>query len=316
MGDGAAMPERLHADEVPIDRALVGPLLQSQLPDLADLPLQPAPVQGTDNVMFRLGSELAVRLPRKPASVSGLMIELEWLPRLGPVLPLSVPRPVAAGQPTTDYPFPWAVVTWLVGRPVDPDRLGADDVGRFADFVRALESVDPTGGPSALAGQRAGPVAPYDHVARQALRGTLELQTAGRIEPDLIDEDIAGRMWAAALDAPPRVSADVWVHRDLRSDNLLSSDGRLSGVLDFGGLAVGDPAGNTMGAFHLFAAPERERFRAAVGADDATWARARGWALTQGLEALVYYLDTDPAMVAMARRVLRATQEDWRERAS
>ena len=97
------------------------------------------------------------------------------------------------------------------------------------------------------------------------------------------------------------------MHRDLQGDNLVTVDGRLSGVLDFGGLAVGDPAGNVMAAFHLFSPESRSRFRAAIGADDATWTRARGWALTQGLEALPYYLDTHPGMVAMARRVIQAT---------
>jgi len=89
--------------------------------------------------------------------------------------------------------------------------------------------------------------------------------------------------------------------------NLMTVDGRLSGVLDFGGLAVGDPAGDVMAAFHLFSDESLLMFRAAVGAGDATWARARGWALIQGLEALPYYLDTHPGMVAMARRVIRAT---------
>ena len=36
--------------------------------------------------------------------------------------------------------------------------------------------------------------------------------------------------------------------------------------------------------------------------DDASWARSRGWALSTGLIALPYYLDTNPVIVAMARR--------------
>jgi aminoglycoside phosphotransferase (APT) family kinase protein len=104
------------------------------------------------------------------------------------------------------------------------------------------------------------------------------------------------------------------VHRDLIASNLMTVDGRLSGVLDFGGLAVGDPAGDVMAAFHVFSGESRLRFRAAVGADDATWARARGWALTQGLEALPYYLDTHPGMVAMAHRVIRTALDSQEDR--
>jgi aminoglycoside phosphotransferase (APT) family kinase protein len=79
--------------------------------------------------------------------------------------------------------------------------------------------------------------------------------------------------------------------------------------MDVAGLTdrCGDPAGNVMAAFHVFSPESRSRFRAAIGADDATWTRARGWALTQGMEALPYYLDTHTGMVAMARRVIRAT---------
>jgi aminoglycoside phosphotransferase (APT) family kinase protein len=65
---------------------------------------------------------------------------------------------------------------------------------------------------------------------------------------------------------------------------------------------------------YVFSAESRALFRAAVRADDATWARARGWALTQGLEALPHYFDTHPGMVAMARRVIRATLNTQEER--
>jgi aminoglycoside phosphotransferase (APT) family kinase protein len=124
------------------------------------------------------------------------------------------------------------------------------------------------------------------------------------------DEKRAARLWAAAVDADAWPGPPVWVHRDLQGGNLLTSgDGRLIGVLDFGGLAVGDPAGDVMAAFHVFSSADRSRFRRAMGVDDSTWARARGWAMVQGLEALIYYIDSHPGMVAMARRVIRAALE-------
>jgi aminoglycoside phosphotransferase (APT) family kinase protein len=132
------------------------------------------------------------------------------------------------------------------------------------------------------------------------------MRAAGQIEPDLIDEEACVEVWEAALSAPAWPEAGVWVHRDLMGANLLATDGSLTGVIDFGGLAVGDPAGNVMGAFHVVQAEYRPLFRAIVAADDSTWARARGWALTQGLEALPYYWNTHPGMVAMARHVIAA----------
>jgi aminoglycoside phosphotransferase (APT) family kinase protein len=302
------MTVRLHEDEVRIDEDLVHQLLGSQLPDLANLDLRLIPAQGTDNVVFRLGPELSVRLPRKPSAVRSLLIEREWLPRVAPRLPLAVPLPVASGEPSGAYPFPWMVCTWVIGTPLPPGGgLSAGDVDTLAEFVAALQALEATGGPQVQPGRRAGPVAAYDAVARAALKDVSALKATGRIEPDLLDEDSALSVWRAAVEAPAWQGPGVWVHRDLQGGNLLTIGGRLSGILDFGGLAVGDPAGDVMAAFHVFSDESRPMFRAAVGADDATWARARGWALTQGLEALPYYLDTHPGMVAMARRVIRAT---------
>ena len=305
------MTDRLHPDEVSIDAVLIRELLRTQMPDLADLDVRAVPAQGTDNVVFRVGSELSVRLPRKPAAVRSLLVEREWLPRLAHQLPLPVPLPIASGEPSDRYPFPWTVSTWVRGIPLVPTNgLRSEDVEVLAHFTAILQSLDASDGPAVEAGQRAGPVAPYDPVARTALEGVLNLKAAGRIEPDLVDEKRAASLWAAAVDADAWPGPPVWVHRDLQGGNLLtSSDGRLMGVLDFGGLAVGDPAGDVMAAFHVFSSADRSTFRRAMGVDDSTWVRARGWAMVQGLEALIYYFDTHPGMVAMARRVIRAALE-------
>jgi len=302
--------QRLHEDEVAIDADLVRELIRGQLPQLADLDVRQVAAPGTDNVVFRLGDEMSVRLPRKPAAVSGLMVEREWLPRFAAQLPLAVPEPIASGEPTQSYPFPWLVCNWVSGVPLAPGGMQAEDAVVLANFVLALQSLDTTGGPPVQPGRRAGPVAAYEMTARPALNAVRALQAAGRVEPELLDVDRAASAWDAAVQAAHWQGTDVWVHRDLMASNLLTLDGRLSGVLDFGGLAVGDPAGDAMAAFHVFgSADARSRFRTALGIDDATWARARGWALVQGLEALVYYLDSHSGMVAMARQVIWSTLE-------
>ena len=99
------MTVRLHNDEVRIDEDLVQQLLRTQLPELAHQDLHLVPAQGTDNVMFRLGAELSVRLPRKPSAARSLLIEREWLPRVAPRLPLAVPLPVASGEPSRAPPI-------------------------------------------------------------------------------------------------------------------------------------------------------------------------------------------------------------------
>ncbi len=301
---------RLHDDEVPIDTELVRTLLRDQFPDLVALDLRPAPAQGTDNLMFRLGDELVVRLPRKPAAVPGLRVERTWLPRLAPALPLDVPLPLAGGEPNEAYPFPWAVCRWLPGRPVPPGGLPSADMPRLAGFVRTLHALDTAGGPPVEEGRRGGPLAAYTPSLERAIEAMERLARTGRIEPALSDPDRARAIWRAGTDAPPWSAPGVWTHRDLYGGNLLATGGRLSGVIDFGVLAVGDPATDVMAAFHVLRAEDRRDFRRAVGADDATWARARCWALVQGLEALPYYLENHPGMVAMARQAIRAALDD------
>lgn len=298
---------RLHGDEVAIDQRLVRRLLSTQHPQFANMPLVPVTPQGTDNVVFRLGVDLSVRLPRKQSAVPSLLVEMEWLAQLASSLPLAVPVPVAAGQPDELYPFPWSVCTWVSGNRLGFTELGRDGARSLAEFVVALHECDATGGPRVAVGQRGGPVSAYHQTAMTALRAVLQLQLAGRIEPDLVDRDLAEAVWAAAVAAPTWDGPGVWTHRDLHGGNLLTVGARLTGVIDFGGLAVGDPAADVMGAFHVLSPGDRRLFCDLVGVDDATLARARGLALAQGLEALPYYLDSHPGMVSFARRAIAAT---------
>lgn len=300
--------QRLHHDEVPIDRALAQRLVADQHPRLVDRPVHVLATQGTDNVVFRLGDDLSMRLPRKAAAVPGLLAELDWLPRLAPHLPLPVPEPVAAGEPTVEYPFPWAVCRWVPGRPPDePSDLDAGDTAyRLGQFVRALHDVDTTGGPAADEDtQRAGSLAAFDAATRGALDQVAALIESGRID-DVVDPAAARDLWDAAVDAPSWHVPGVWLHRDLYVGNLLALDRRLSGVIDFGGLIVGDPAGNVMAAWHVLPPEHRDTFLRIVEADTPTQLRARGWVLSQGLLALPYYLDSHDGMVRMARRAIRA----------
>ncbi|MBW3621099.1 MAG: aminoglycoside phosphotransferase family protein [Actinobacteria bacterium] len=300
--------DRLHRDEVPISRALAARLLSEQHPDLARLPLSLLEAQGTDNVVFRLGDDLALRLPRTASAVPGLLVELDWVPRLAPELPLPVPVPIARGEPTEGYPFPWSVCRWVDGRPADPTRLRPDQLAqRLGGFVGRLQSIDTTGAPVADDGtRRAGSLTTFDDETRGAIAEVTALMSARRIESDLFDPARARDLWEAALGTPAWPGDGVWVHRDLHADNLVMADGMLVGVLDLGGLIVGDPAGDVMAAWHLLQPPHRATFLRIVEADEATQLRARGWVLSQGLLALPYYLDSHAGMRRMACRAIRA----------
>lgn len=280
-----------------MDAALARRLVEAQFPQWADLPVEPVASSGTDNAIYRLGREMAVRLPRRAHNVGQLEKERRWLPVLAPLLPLAVPLPLAAGEPGAGYPFTWSIFTWLEGetatleRLADPERTAND----LARFVAALQRIDPTDGPPPGEHNsfRGVPLSTRDAPTRRAISSLM----------GSIDADASASIWEEALRAPDWTGPPVWLHGDLDSRNLLAREGRLSGVLDFGCLGVGDPAYDVMAAWKLVPAETRDAFRTGLSVDEGTWVRARGLALSQALIALEYYtLETNPVLVREARR--------------
>ena len=281
----------MHDDELAINAALVRRLLAEQLPDLAGRPLREVG-RGTVNAMFRLGDDLAVRLPRTAEWAGDLERERVWLPRLSERISLRVPEPVAEGRPTDEYPLPWAVYRWVDGDQYE-DELVADERGAAEDlarFVRELRAGPVEGGPAA--GRR--PLAVLDEVTRVAI------VEAG----DLLDTAAVLAAWDRALEAPVFAGDAVWIHTDLLRPNLLVQGGRLAAVIDFGAVGVGDPAADVIAAWTVFGAAGRARYREALEVDDATWERSRGYALTQAALIVPYYRETNPAFTASAQRTI------------
>ena len=288
---------KMHADEVDTDVSLVGRLLAAQFPQWAGLPIEPVPCAGTDNALYRLGDDMVVRLPCRERTSGTLEKERRWLPRLAPLLPLAVPVPLGDGMPAEGYSFEWSVYRWLKGenatieRVTDLSQLATD----LAQFVAALQQIDPTGGPSPGEHNffRGEPLAARDAPTRAAI---VSLRGA-------IDVGAVTAAWESARRAPEWEHPPVWIHGDLDSRNLLVEEGRLGAVIDWGGLGVGDPACDVMVAWKVLSADTRDIFRTALSLDESTWARARGWALSQALGALSYYtLETNPVLVLEAER--------------
>ena len=299
---------KMHPDEVETDVALVHRLLAAQFPQWADLPIAPVPFWGTDNAMYRLGDDLAVRLPRFPWTAGRVDKEQQWLPTLAPHLPLAIPVPFARGSPAAGYPWPWSVCRWLAGENATVARVGdrGEAARDLARFLVALRGIDATSGPPAGPQNffRGVPLAMRDASTRASL-AALHGQ---------VDVGAATAMWEAALRAPVWRGAPVWLHGDLYPANILVAGGRLSGVIDFGGLGVGDPACDLMPAWMLFSGESRRVFRAACGVDDATWARGRGWALSVAVGAVAHphYSATYPTFVAIFRRAIAEALADHR----
>jgi aminoglycoside phosphotransferase (APT) family kinase protein len=280
----------MHRDE--IDAALATHLVATQFPQWAELPVVPVEQPGWDNRTFRLGDTMTVRLPSAAAYVASVEKEHTWLPRLAPQLPVPIPVPLALGAPGGGYPWPWSVRRWIDGRVCSGERI-RDLVGFARDvagFLVALRRIDPAGGPAAgdHCFHRGGDLRVYDAETQEAIDA---LGTR-------VDGAAATDAWKAALDAT-WTGTPVWFHGDIASGNLLL-DGRgdLSAVIDFGTSGVGDPACDLVIAWTLFEGESRAAFRRLVPADDAMWARARGWALWKALITL-----DDPAHGAQAARV-------------
>jgi aminoglycoside phosphotransferase (APT) family kinase protein len=284
---------KMHDGEVGIDAGLVGRLVAGQFPRLAGLPVSAVQSTGTVNAIYRLGDHLCTRLPRVQEYAGDLEDELRWLPWLAPQLSLRVPEPVAAGHPAAGYPFPWAIYQWIDGQPyadelVGDERQAARDLARF---VAELRRIDPVAG-APRAGRR--PLRELDSVTREAIDSSR----------DVIDRDAATAAWERALEAPAWEGTPVWIHADLLRPNLLVDGGRLCAVIDFGAAGIGDPAADVIAAWSVFGPAGRQAFRAALGVDDGTWNRARGFALHQAAMIIPYYPETNPGFVTMAKRTV------------
>ncbi|MEV1154533.1 aminoglycoside phosphotransferase family protein [Micromonospora chokoriensis] len=293
----------MHADQVDVTAEVVATLVAAQFPRWRALPIHPLASTGTVNALFRLGAEIVLRFPLRPSADPSLRAELEReqdrARMLAAHLPVAVPEPLGLGGPGEGYPGAWTAYRWIAGEPVHPDRI--DDLDGFArdlaGVVTALRGID-TGGRVWSGSGRGGPLPAEDAGVRSALSASGALTDTARL----------AEVWDRCRDIP-RHGADGWIHGDLMPGNLLVRDGRLAAVIDLETVEVGDPAVDLMPAWNLFDAGSRETYRRAVGVDDATWERGRGWALEQAINALPYYVQTNLVMAAIARRTLRAILE-------
>lgn len=276
---------------------LVRRLVVRQFPQWGGLPVTPLVPGGWDNRTFRLGEDLLVRLPSGEGYAPQVDKEQTWLPTLAPRLPLRIPVPVARGIPAEDYPFNWSVFEWIDGEPAEVDRLTNINVfaTTLADFLVAMQAIDSSNGPRAGAHSffRGAPLDVYcgeTLSALEALRGR-------------IDTDKARAIWDSAI-AAPFTGSPVWFHGDVAADNLLVDKGLLSSVIDFGCCGVGDPACDLVIAWTFFQGASRDVFRTSIDADEAAWARGRGWAMWKALITLASEVDSSSVEAAKAHHVI------------
>lgn len=279
------------AAEIDVSMALVRELLRAQQPDMSQLPITEA-ASGWDNAIFRLGGEFAVRLPRRAVAATLLENEQRWLPVLQTRLPLPVPTPVRVGVPQKPYPWRWSITPWIAGETADRSPPDSDQAHIFAAFLDGLHTPPPADAPRNPS--RGVPLA-----QRQAVftRCVATLAERGHTTDERLLE-----LWADAVERPVDVPL-TWIHGDLHAHNVIVSNGRITGVIDWGDVAQGDRATDLAAVWMLF--PDLQSRKAIVAACKAaspdTWQRARGWAL---LIALVVLEARDPVHAALAQRTM------------
>jgi aminoglycoside phosphotransferase (APT) family kinase protein len=274
------------AADIFIDEPLVRGLLQQQHPDLAELDIRLV-ANGWDNNLYRLGDELAIRLPRRRVAVPLIEQEQRWLPAIATRVTVPIPTPVRVGVPSSGFPWPWSITPWFEGTVASETTFDQHEslAVELAQFVRELHIPAPVDAPEN----------PFRGVPLAARTIAIEDRLASGLVPYPAEVRSA---WLLALDAPPWTAGALWLHGDLHPANILTRDGQLAAVLDFGDLTSGDPATDLATAWLSFDPVGRRHFTDALDYDDDTWLRARGWALLLAGAFLANSTDS-PAMLAI-----------------
>ena len=294
------------AAEIFVDADLVRQLLREQHPALAEQPLRPA-ANGWDNYLFRLGTDYAVRLPRRRVAAALTANEQAWLPALTAPLDTATSAPLYAGKPSEAFPWPWNITRWFPGTEVSrqPRDRNVTLAAPLAEFLNAFHLPAPPDFPRNPV--RGVPLANRDVAVRERLDSGM-VPHAARIR----------ELWDASLELPAWPGPPLWLHGDLHPANLVGSDdGGLEAVIDFGDLTAGDPATDLAAAWLVFDQTGRRAFRKTLGtqydADPHVWGRAQGWAVCMA-SALLANSDDHPGMNLMGSETLMEILTDGGDR--
>jgi len=257
-----------------INAQLAHKLIKDQFPQYGHLAVSPVQKQGHDNRTYRLGAKLLIRMPTSDTYALKVPIEQDVLPKLAKYLTLPISRPIAMGSPSPDYPYPFSIYAWLEGSSANTVKISEKEQSiiayQLADFLAELHSIKNIPGPKPGKHNfwRGEHLSFYDKDAREQI---IKLR-------DVIDSEKAIELWSSACSQSWK-KAPVWIHGDLSTGNILTTNGKLSGIIDFGGMALGDPACDLVIAWTYLSKKARSIFINEIKLDANTWVRARGWAL-------------------------------------
>lgn len=286
--------------EVDIDSKLVRALLESQHQDLASLPIK-IMESGWDNVMVKLGDDLALRMPRRSVAEPLILSEQKWLPELAPLLPLPIPTPIRVGKPDKGYPYHWSVLHWLPGEAADVSPPVPSEYRRLVHFLKALHSIE----------LRTN--APKNSV-RDCPLAKKQIDTEKRMdvlskETSLITSSVT-RIWDEGLKAKVDVPK-TWIAGDIHARNVLIDSGKISAFIDWGDMCAGDPATDLASIWGLISnAQSRKSAMDLYGMSNPTIARAKAWAVFFGVILAETGRKDTPRHARMGETILRRLTED------
>lgn len=287
-----------------IDVNVVKRLINEQFPEWSKLEIRPVKNGGNDNRTFHLGDDMSVRLPSAEGYVPQVEKEQKWLPKLSKELSLPISTPLAKGNPSKEYPFPWTVNKWVEGETLNLKNINdlsqlAKDLGTF---LNELQSIDASGGP--LAGKhnfyRGGNVAVYDQETRDAIEQN----------KDILNVSLLNEIWELALDSKWAANP-VWIHGDIAPGNILVKDGKLSAIIDFGILGIGDPSCDAAMAWTFFDDTSKKVFKNTLNMDEGTWNRARGWALWKALITYNWNRNSNKVIAEESYNIIKIIEQDY-----
>lgn len=289
----------MHEGQIEIAPCDLAAAIAAQFDGLAGLPVVRVESAGTVIAPFRVGDHLVARLPLVPtesdAARDRVRREQEYAGVLADHLPIAVPRPVGIGEPFRGYPGVWSLWTWLPGHSLDQLSVARDVrlANELAAVIRAIQALTTEGQSWNGEGRGGRPLGDTQWVRESIERAA-----------HLVDRYRATALWERALEAPPHQGAALRIHGDPMPGNFLSTNGRLTGMVDVALPTFGDPAADLQPAWVLFEGPARSAFLTAMGLDDAARERGRGWAFEMAIGGVRYYEQTNPVFFRQAMRTL------------
>ena len=274
-------------------------LINQQFPEYADLTVTEVEQQGHDNRTYRIGGDMLIRMPTAESYALKVPKEQELLPKLAKHLNVAIPAPVKMGKPSEDYPYPFSIYKWLDGRSANHVTLDEQSLEilafELATFLKELQAITDVEGPGP--GQhnwyRGDHVSVYDARAREQIAKLA----------DVIDSNSTLELWERAC-ATKWSKEPIWIHGDFAVGNILIKDNKLSGVIDFGGTAMGDPACDLVIAWTYLSGKARDIFVSEIVLDEGTWLRARAWALWKATFELCNITDKNSPEALLQKKII------------